>query len=37
MNGIFKLFCVSVAFASTFATAATAQWSIGTVDVYHRS
>jgi hypothetical protein len=29
MSRIFKLLCVSVAFASTFATAATAQWSIG--------
>jgi hypothetical protein len=29
MSRIFNLFCVSVAFASTFATAAMAQWSIG--------
>jgi hypothetical protein len=29
MRRIFNLFCVSVAFASIFATAATAQWSIG--------
>jgi len=29
MNRIFKLFCVSVALASTLATAAMAQWSIG--------
>jgi hypothetical protein len=29
MNRIFKLFCVSVAVASTLTTAAMAQWSIG--------
>src|SRR6516162_2349978 len=29
MNRIFKLFCVSVAIASTLTTAAMAQWSIG--------
>jgi hypothetical protein len=29
MSRMFNLFCVSVAFASTFATAVTAQWSIG--------
>ena len=29
MRRIFNLFCVSVAFASTFATVAMAQWSIG--------